>query len=422
MGAWDNGGACALVRRIPREWAAPPRPGETRGGAGRVSGTPRPPRPVPTRLAAVLLLFTLAACETSGPGSSDRPARGAERGGAAEGGETVAEGGAGGLDLALPTSNRALFDGRPEDFYMGVSVTIDSLRPEKWEGGQYGYVRDPVPTVFGFKTFRRVHEGIDVRPTGRDAEGNAVDTVRAVDAGRVAHVNTGPSSYGNYVVVEHTWSGSPVYSLYAHLAEVYAAEGDVLGRGGPLGKMGFTGRGLGRSRSHVHLEIALLLNEHFDLWFDPYVGTANAQGLFFGTNLAGVPPAELYRALARDPDLTFAEFVRGLDEGYVVDLPGGRPLDLLARYPWLGPEAAADPAGVPAWRVAFTQEGVPIRVEVADDPVERATVEGVSLGIWLGDRSTNRMLQRRGVSYEPARRGYSYFALLATTAEGAPAW
>ena len=369
------------------------------------------------RLAAVLSLLSLAACDTADRAPGDRPARSAERGG----GDT--EGGAGGLDLVLPTSNRALLDGRPEDFYMGVSVTIDSLRPEKWEGGQYGFVRDPVPTVFGFKTFRRVHEGIDVRPTGRDAEGNAVDTVRAIDGGRVAHVNTGPSSYGTYVVVEHRWSGSPVYSLYAHLADAYVAEGDRLVRGAPLGKMGFTGRGLGRSRSHVHLEVALLLNERVDLWYGDAIGGANPQGLFFGTNLAGVPPAELYRALERDPGLTFPEFVRGLDEGYVVDLPGGAPLDLLARYPWLGPEAAAaDPTDVPAWRVAFTQEGVPIRVEVADDPVDRATVEGVSLSVWLGDRSTNRMLQRRGVSYEPARRGYSYFALLATTADGAPAW
>ena len=373
---------------------------------------------MPARLALAALLLVLAACDTSGsePGASDRPARSAERGGADEGG-------AGALDLALPTSNRALLDGRPEDFYMGVNTTIDSLRPERWEGGQYGFVRDPVPTVFGLKTFRRVHEGIDVRPTGRDAEGNAVDTVRAVDGGRVAHVNTGPSSYGTYVVVEHEWSGSPVYSLYAHLDTAFAAEGAAVGRGGALGRMGFTGRGLGRARSHVHLEIALLLNEHVDLWFDRYIRTFNAQGLFFGTNLAGVPPAELYRALERDPGLTFPEFVRGLDEGYVVDLPGGRPLDLLSRYPWLGPEAAATPpASVAAWRVAFTQEGVPIRVEVADAPVSRPTVEGVSLSVWLGDRSTNRMLQRRGVSYEPAQRGTSYFALLATTADGAPAW
>lgn len=376
-------------------------------------------------LAAVLValvgsagLAALAACRPDRPARGDGPAPSAERGGPAEPG-----GAAGGLGLALPTRNWALFDGRPEDFYMGVSVTIDSLRPETWEGGQYGFVRDPVPTVFGTRTFRRVHEGIDVRPLARDPDGNAADTVRAVDAGRVVHVNTGPSSYGVYVVVEHAWGGSPVYSLYAHLAEPYVAVGDALGRGGPLGRMGHTGRGLGRSRAHVHLEIALLLNRHVDRWYGRYVGGANPQGLYFGTNLAGVPPAELYRALRRDPALTFAEFVRGLDEGYVVDLPGGRPLDLLARYPWLGPEAAAaDPAAVAAWRVAFTQEGVPIRVEVADDAVGRPTVEGVSLAVWLGDRSTNRMLRRRGVSYEPARRGASYFALLATTADGAPEW
>ena len=380
--------------------------------------TPAPDVVTVRPLAALLLLAAaLAACGPDRPAPDGGAAAAADRGGAGGG---AAEGG---LDLALPTSNRALLDGRPEDFYMGLNVTIDSLRPERWEGGQYGFVRDPVPTVFGTRTFRRVHEGIDVRPLARDAEGNAVDTVRAVDAGRVVHVNTAGSSYGTYVVVEHDWGGSPVYTLYAHLAEPYVAVGDVLGRGGPLGRMGFTGRGLGRDRSHVHLEIALLLNRHVEPWFDRYVGTANPQGVYFGTNLAGVPPAELYRALERDPGLTFAEYVRGLDEGYVVDLPGGRPLDLLARYPWLGPEAAAaDPAAVPAWRVAFTQEGVPVRVGVAPDAVDRPTVEGVSLAVWLGDRSTNRMLQRRGVSYEPARRGTSYFALLATTADGPPDW
>ena len=377
---------------------------------------------MPARSLVLVLFAALAGAACGGPGTPD-PARAAS-GAAAERSEAEPSE-AGGLSLVLPTSNRALLEGRPERFYQGLSVTIDSLRPERWEGGQYGFVRDPVPTVFGFKTFRRVHEGIDVRPVGRDAEGEPTDTVRAVDAGRVAYVNASPgaSSYGVYVVVEHAWSGSPVYSLYAHLAEAAVAEGDRVARGAALGRMGYTGRGLGRSRAHVHLEVALLLNEHFDPWFDATFGTANPHGRFFGTNLAGVPPAQLYEALADDPALTFPEFVRGLDEGYVVDLPGGRPLDLLRRYPWLGPEAAAaDPAGVPAWRVTFTQEGVPIQVEVAEDGVARPTVEGVGLGVWLGDRSTNRMLQRRGLSYEPARRGYNYFALLATTPDDVPRW
>ncbi len=331
----------------------------------------------------------------------------------------------GGLDLVLPTSNRGLLDGTPDTFYQGLDTTIDSLRPEKWEGGQYGFVRDQVPTVFGRRTFRRVHEGLDIAPTARDAQGDPVDPVVAVSQGRVAYVNTsaGASSYGKYVVVEHNWSDSPVYSLYAHLADVSVTPGQTLATGQTLGRMGYTGRGLGRSRAHVHLEIAFMVNQHEPLWFAEYFGGNDLHGRFFGTNLAGVDPAGLYLALQADPGLTFPEYVRSLDEGYVVDLPGRQPLDLIERYPWLGAEAAAaDPADVPSWRIAFTQEGVPIRVEIGDEDVERPVVEGVSLRIWLSDGSTNRMLQRRGIAYEPARRGYSYFALYSTTAERAPRW
>ncbi len=377
-------------------------------------------------LLLVLALLAVGAGCQSGPASADASRadeQGTERGGAEPDRSRAAE--AGGLDLVLPTGNRGLLEGRPETFYQGLNMTIDSLRDEKWEGGQYGFVRDQVPTVFGRRTFRRVHEGLDIAPTARDAQGEPQDSVVAVSTGRVAYVNAsaGASSYGKYVVVEHDWSDSPVYSLYAHLADVVVAEGQRVATGQPLGRMGYTGRGLGRARAHVHLEIALMVNQHQPLWFAEYFGGNDLHGRFFGTNLAGVDPAGLYLALEQDPGLTFPEYVRSLDEGYVVDLPGRQPLDLIERYPWLGAEAAAaDPADVPAWRVAFTQEGVPIRVEIGSEEVDRATVDGVSLAIWLSDGSTNRMLQRRGISYEPARRGYSYFALLSTTAQGAPRW
>lgn len=375
---------------------------------------------MPLRLLALLVLAALAGCEPDASPAAPARAEAEATGTAADEGPEPA-----GLEIDLPTSNRALLNGRPEHFYQGLNVTVDSLRPERWEGGQYGFVRDPVPTIIGTRTFRRVHEGLDIRPVGRDAQGEPVDTVRTIAPGRVAYVNAsaGSSSYGKYIVVEHEWSGSPVYSLYAHLAEVLTSEGAAVEAGDALGKMGYTGRGLGRSRAHVHLEIGLLLNQYQPLWFDEYFGTSNIHGRFFGTNIAGAPAADLYLQLEEDPGLTFPEFVTNLDEGYVVDLPGRQPLDLLRRYPWLGPEAAAaDPDSVAAWRLSFTQEGLPIRVEVADEEVDRATVEGVSLGIWLADRSTNRMLQRRGLSYEPRQRGYSYFALIATTADGAPRW
>ena len=383
------------------------------------------------RLSALLVLLACAACGPDNAPTSRPDAAPVEAAPDLEVEPTVGETArprersGSGLSLVLPTPNRALLEGEPDDFYMRLNVAIDSMREERWEGGQYGFVRDPIPTVFGRRTFRRVHEGIDIAPVSRDDAGEPVDSVVAIDRGRVAYANAsaGASSYGKYVVVEHDWSDSPVYSLYAHLAEVYVVEGDVLEQGAPLGKMGYTGRGLGRARAHVHLEIALMVNDNQPVWFEEYFGGSNIHGRFFGTNLSGLPPHELYLALEDNPDLTFPEFVASLDEGYVVDLPGGQPLDLLRRYPWLGLEAAdADPATVPAWRVAFTQEGVPIRVEVADEPVERPTVEGVALRIWLTDGSTNRMLLRRGLTYQPARRGLSYFSLMSATAERAPRW
>lgn len=330
------------------------------------------------------------------------------------------------LDLALPTANRALLEGRPERFYMGVTRTVDSLRERRWEGGQYGFVRDPVPTPFGTRTFRRLHEGLDIAPLERDAAGDPVDTVRAVAAGRVAYTSdaAGASGYGRYVVVEHTWSRTPVYSLYAHLDSITARVGTPVRQGSPLGRMGYTGPGFGRDRAHVHLEIALLLNQYAPSWSERYVAGPDLHGVYYGRNLAGVDPAALYGRLARDPDLTFPAFVQAQRPGYRVDLPGGRPLDVLRRYPWLGPDAArADPRVVPAWRVTFTAEGVPIGVAVGPQPVERPTVVGVSLAVMLSGSSTNRVLTRSAPwTYTPSSRGMAYFALLATTAGGPPAW
>lgn len=363
------------------------------------------------RLRLLLLLsVTVAGCR-AGNAPATRPA---------------ADGRAPALRLALPTANHALLDGHPERFYMGLNATVDSLREARWEGGQYGFVRDPVPTPFGTRTFRRLHEGLDIAPTARDATGAPTDSVRAVADGRVAYATHDPtaSSYGRYVVVRHVWSGTPVYSLYAHLDTVTVAAGAPVAQGAALGRMGFSGRGLGRDRAHVHLEVALMLNRHAQAWSDRYVPGPNVHGAYYGTNLAGIDPSALFTRLRDEPGLTFPAFVRSQRVGYVVDLPGGRPLDVLARYPWLGPDASrADPRAVAAWRVSFTAEGVPVRVAVARARVAQPTVRGVGLAVLLAGGSTNRMLTREAPwAYAPSRRGLDAFALLATTADGPPAW
>jgi murein DD-endopeptidase MepM/ murein hydrolase activator NlpD len=329
------------------------------------------------------------------------------------------------LELRLPTSNDALFYDESL-FYAALDrETIPGLRTAGWEGGQYGFVRSPARTPGGL-ILSQLHEGLDIRPLERDARGEPLDTVVAVADGVVAYVNrgAGSSSYGRYVVVRHRWDRSPVYSLYAHLSSTAVSEGDSVRIGEALGQLGYTGRGTAQHRAHVHLEIGLLLNEHFQRWFDAYYGSRNFHGLYFGKNIAGVNPAALYRSLRQDATLSFAEFVRRQPVAYRLALPGDRPLDLLERYSWLaeGDVAPADTAETGAWVVSFTREAVPVRIARRSEPVAEPEVVYVAPNVRRGHLSTAGYLARGTDDYHLTRDGRAYVALLATSADGVPPW
>lgn len=325
--------------------------------------------------------------------------------------------------LELPTSNNALLQGRPSAFYQRLDIeTIPGLRNAGWEGGQYGFVRNQARTPAG-PTFTRVHQGVDIQPRFRDRAGVPLDTVVAVDAGRVVYVNRveNQSSYGLYVVVEHMWDGAPVYSLSAHLASIWVRPGDEVSAGAPLGRMGYTGRGLNRARAHLHLEIGLMLNEHFQPWFDRHVRARNHHGKFNGMNFQGLNVSALYIALRDDPTMHFARFVQEQPVAYRLALPGTEPLDVLRRYPWLaGDGLRLDGTG--AWVVGFTREGVPVEVTRQAAPVSQPEVIYVTDEIVRGHLSTRGYLERQGSSYRVAPAGRRMAALLQTTARGVPAW
>ncbi|MDB6147716.1 MAG: duplicated hybrid motif, partial [Spartobacteria bacterium] len=118
-----------------------------------------------------------------------------------------------GFELVLPTDNDALFHGGGPEFYQYIERDYKGVKSTPWEGGQYGFVRDPVETAAGM-VYTRFHEGIDIRPMLRDAQGEPTDQVRAIAAGKVVHTNTVPrySNYGRYIVIEHHWDGSNYYS------------------------------------------------------------------------------------------------------------------------------------------------------------------------------------------------------------------
>ncbi|MDX1418416.1 MAG: M23 family metallopeptidase [Rubricoccaceae bacterium] len=373
-------------------------------------------------LLSVLLLTALALLASLGAAGCDVTG-GEEREGAA-GGARPALPDTAALPLAFPTDNVGLLTGDLPGFYMEVDRdTVSGLRGAGWEAGQYGFVRGPVGAGAD-RRFVKLHEGVDIRPLRRDPAGEPLDSVYAARAGTVAYVNESPgSAFGRYVVLEHDWDGTPVYTLYAHLDDVFVEEGARVGRRQPLGRLGYTGRGIWRERAHVHFEVAMMLNEHTPVWFEQYYGgQPNLHGRFFGTNLAGVDVPALFEALAERPDLSFRAFVQSQPAGYRVALPADRPLDILTRYPWLWEGERAPRAGGGAWVVTFTAAGVPIRVSWRPEAVAGPEVLWTAPEVLAKKCQTNGMLAFTGEGCVPSGQGRRYVALLATTPEGAPTW
>lgn len=269
----------------------------------------------------------------------------------------------------FPTNNHALAEGHPEEFFMYVNRDFEGEKSKPWQGGQFGFVRNPRREA-GRVIFIQLHEGIDILPLQRDAQGNPLDTVKAAADGRVVHVSTaaGASNYGRYAVIEHLWDGSPCYTLYAHLATISVQPGQTVRQGEPIGVMGFTGDGIDRERAHVHFEVALMLNRNFPSWHDAFFpGNPNRHGNYNGLNLVGVDPSRLLLEAGRNPGLRFRDYVSTQEPAFRLAIPNTPGFDLIRLYPWLVP--AGEPANPAAWAVTFSRHGVPIKVEALRGPV-----------------------------------------------------
>jgi hypothetical protein len=293
------------------------------------------------------------------------------------------------LRLALPTDNTALLRGDDSEFYQVVERNLHGVISYPWQGGQYGFVRDPVEMA-GSTVFTRFHEGMDIRPMQRDARGEPLDEVRAIADGTVVYTNTaaGASNYGRYVVVEHRWGGCPYYSLYGHLSTIAVHAGEQVRQGERLAIMGHTGEGITRERAHVHLELNLMLNDHFAAWHDTFFGNdPNRHGIYNGINLAGLDLARLYLALRRDPSLTIPAFIAQEETFYKVIVANSPNFELLKRYPWLVSTPHEKPAT--AWEISFARSGLPLRIA----PSERA-VAAAELSYVKPDPIDSRYLTR----------------------------
>jgi len=278
------------------------------------------------------------------------------------------------VDIVLPTDNDALFHGGGPEFYQYIERDYHGEKSTPWEGGQYGFVRDPVETSAGI-IYTRFHEGIDIRCIHRDANGEPLDEVRAIAAGRVVYTNAIPSysNYGKYIVIEHRWDGSPYYSLYGHLSKIDVHAGQQVGRGEHIAVMGYTGTGINQARAHVHLELNLILSHKFQAWYDQfYKGEPNHHGIYNGINLDGIDIARLYLELQKNPALTIPEFLASEETFYKIAVPKSGHFELAKNYPWMVKAEGGEK--IQSWEISFARSGVPLKIEPSDNKVSKAVL------------------------------------------------
>lgn len=274
------------------------------------------------------------------------------------------------LTYRLPTDNDALFRGDNDGFFMYCDRNFEGQHTQPWEAGTFGMVRNPFRTSDGQMMFNRIHEGIDIKPLVRDAKGEPQDMVRPLAPGVVVYANTAPgaSNYGRYVVVSHTVPEGTIYTLYAHLASITCAEGQYVGTGNELGRLGYSGKGLNKTRAHVHVEVCLMINAAYDRFSPP----ANKHGLYNGLNLAGMNTADILLHCKDGEPLSLSAYMAGLQEHYRVRVPARGTMDILHRHPFLYKgDWSKRPA---ALDMAFTAEGIPIAVYPADESVSEPRI------------------------------------------------
>ncbi len=280
------------------------------------------------------------------------------------------------LDLRLPTGNQHLFTGENDKFFMYVDRTFEGVASKPWEAGCFGFVRNAV-RLNGEVVLTKFHEGIDICPMHRDAKGNPLDDVCAIAEGQVVHISpvAGQSNYGKYVVVEHQWENSAVLSLYAHLSEIRVKPGDKVGPGAVLGRMGFTGAGIDRTRAHCHLEIGMLMSARYEDWHKKFGGGVNRQGNYNGMNITGGDAARFFIEHKTNPELEFSDFIASTPVYFKVTVPSRGTPDFVKRYPWIIRVAPVE--NCPSWEISFSNTGLPLAFNPSQREVAMPVVTSI---------------------------------------------
>lgn len=256
-----------------------------------------------------------------------------------------------GLEFVWPTPNPAYAEGRPFGDYVQPTISGQAV------SGLFGCVRSDG---------NQFHEGLDLKAMQRDRKGEPTDDVRAIQDGRVVHINrkSGNSSFGIYVVLEHDDLDLPMNSLYAHLRRTASglSVGDRVVAGEVIGTMGRTAAGysIPRERGHLHIETGLWLSENFQSWYNAQqFGNTNRHGVYNGMDMVGFDFHDLVDRLGSGEVASVTEYLLRQPTAVTVEWRTPNVPDFVIRYPQL--LMAPIPPDVQGWRVDVTWYGLPVR-------------------------------------------------------------
>jgi murein DD-endopeptidase MepM/ murein hydrolase activator NlpD len=269
---------------------------------------------------------------------------------------------------------------------------------------------DPESGLFGCvrTSGTQFHEGLDIRPTRRDARGEPLDRIVAAMDGVVRHVSAKPgaSSYGRYVVLEHPDVTPAVYTLYAHLSAIDPGirPGVALRRGQEFATMGRSAGGyaIPKERAHLHFEIGLRATDNFQFWYlARKFGSPNEHGAYNGMNLLGIDPLDFMREWRRGRVDNLQQYFDRLRPAVRVRVATGQTPDFIRRYPGLlRKQPGSGPVG--GWEIECAATGLPFAwtplspAEVAGQAGGTAKVVWADQAMLRGHRCKNLVRSRGG--------------------------
>lgn len=309
--------------------------------------------------------------------------------------------------LQFPTDNRALVEGRLEDFYQ---PTISG----RLKSGMFGFVRSNLPEPPPY--FERFHEGIDIKPLRRDRYGRPLDVVRAAAPGTVVYVNTRSraSNYGLYIIIRHDYGACQAYTTYAHLASVAVRAGQKVQAGQKIGVLGWSGNVSRRDLAHLHFEFGFMLNTDFPAWYERFADAQdgrNEHGLYNGMNFLGIDPARILEESYRGQAVTVPELLAREKVTFRVRVPSwNRQGDFQRRFPFLTLDGNSPMP--PAWEVDCNRVGLPLRFRPCSEAVERPELIWFDESLTLQDSFTRGIVEKKDGRRVLGRVGKKWASLI----------